>query len=123
MKKIINGFLTVFLIFACQNVLAEPFKIYGADFTRDEKGSEFYEKTIVAIVKAVYPREVSTYSTDWRGLDHAISHKEADLVIPGAAAYNGENNNLNNFERAILKGSRTKARRNKGERYKKISRL
>ena len=56
-------------------------------------------------------------------MDHAISHKEADLVIPGAAAYNGENNNLNNFERAILKGSRTKARRNKGERYKKISRL
>lgn len=49
MKKIINGFLTVFLIFACQNVLAEPFKIHGADFTRDEKGSEFYEKTIVAI--------------------------------------------------------------------------
>ena len=87
MKKIINGFLPVFLIFACQNVLAEPFKIYGADFTGDEKGSEFCEKTIVAIQKAVYPREVSTYSTDWRGLDHAISHKEADLVIAGAAAY------------------------------------
>lgn len=67
MKKIINGFLPVFLIFACQNVLAEPFKIYGADFTGDEKGSEFCEKTIVAIQKAVYPREVSTYSTDWRG--------------------------------------------------------
>lgn len=49
MKKIINGFLTVFLIFFYQNALAEPFKIYGVDFAGDEKWSEFYEKTIAVI--------------------------------------------------------------------------
>lgn len=49
MRKIINGFLAIFLIFACQLVLADPFKIYGAEFTGDEKGSEFYEQTIAVI--------------------------------------------------------------------------
>lgn len=74
-------------IFFSLDAAAESFKIYGAGFTNEERSSEFYEKTISAIKKAVAPKEVLAYSTDWKGLDKAIREKGADLIIAGAAAY------------------------------------
>ena len=67
-------------------MLAVPFKIPELTLPGTKKVTSF-RKTIATIQKAVSPRKVSTYSTDWRGLDHAILHKEADLAIAGAAAY------------------------------------
>lgn len=75
------------LFFLSEANAAGPFRVYGSSFTGEDKGTVFYEKTLEAIRKAVYPREVVVYSADWKGLDRAIAHKDADLIIAGAAAY------------------------------------